>query len=121
VSRKAGRATPASPGSYGKHFLSNEPAQHLKSDVARYRTAYLGFVKELRQTQPDCGEMLAAIQRACLCRSALQGAEGDQEADQARGRATGGLTSILRSAAASCGILQNLFENIGCASLPRGN
>jgi flagellar protein FlbT len=61
VSRKAGRATPASPRSYSKHFLSNESAQHLKSDVARYRTAYLGFVKELRRAQPDCGETLAAI------------------------------------------------------------
>jgi flagellar biosynthesis repressor protein FlbT len=61
VSRKAGRATPASPGSYSKHFLSNESAQHLKSDVARYRTAYLGFVKELRHAQPDSGERLAAI------------------------------------------------------------
>jgi len=61
VSRKAGRATPASPGSYSKHFLGNEPAQNLKSDVARYRTAYLGFVEELRQAQPDCGETLAAI------------------------------------------------------------
>jgi hypothetical protein len=27
----------------------------------RYRTAYLGFVKELRQAQPDSGETLAAI------------------------------------------------------------
>src|ERR1700752_2500227 len=70
--RKAGRATPASPGSYSKHFLSNESAQHLKSDVARYRTAYLGFVKELRQAQPDCGNVIAAI-NARLYRSALQG------------------------------------------------
>jgi hypothetical protein len=61
VSRKAGRATPASRGSYSKHFLSNESAQHLKGDVARYRAAYLGFVKEPRQAQPDCGETLAAI------------------------------------------------------------
>ena len=60
MSRKAGRATPASPGSYSKHFLSNESAQHLKSDVARYRTAYLGFVKELRQAQ-RIRETLAAI------------------------------------------------------------
>ncbi len=61
MSRKAGRATPASPGSYGKHFLSNESAQHLESDVARYRTFYLGFVKELRHAQPDSGETLAAF------------------------------------------------------------
>jgi flagellar protein FlbT len=61
VSRKAGRATPASPDRYGKHFLSNEPTQHLKSDVARYRTTYLVFIKEVRQAQPDCSETLAAI------------------------------------------------------------
>ncbi len=34
---------------------------YLKSDVARYRTAYLGFVKELRQAHPDCGDAIAAI------------------------------------------------------------
>ena len=64
MTRKAGRATPASPGSYGKHFLSNESAQHLRSDVARYRTVYLGFVKELRHAQPDSGETLAAINKS---------------------------------------------------------
>ena len=34
---------------------------YLKSDVARYRTAYLGFVKELRQAQPDSGDAVALI------------------------------------------------------------
>ena len=34
---------------------------YLKSDVARYRTAYLGFLKEVRQTHPDCGDAIAAI------------------------------------------------------------
>jgi len=34
---------------------------YLKSDVARYRTAYLGFIKEVRQAHPDCGDAIAAI------------------------------------------------------------
>ena len=34
---------------------------YLKSDVARYRAAYLGLVKELHQMQPDSGDVIAAI------------------------------------------------------------
>jgi flagellar biosynthesis repressor protein FlbT len=34
---------------------------YLKSDVARYRTAYIGFIKEVRQAHPDCGDAIAAI------------------------------------------------------------
>ena len=34
---------------------------YLKSDVARYRTAYLGFIKEVRQAHPDCGDAIAAV------------------------------------------------------------
>ena len=36
-------------------------SMYLKSDVARYRTAYLGFVKEVRQAHPDCGNAITAI------------------------------------------------------------
>ena len=34
---------------------------YLKSDVARYRAAYLGHLKELRQAHSDCSEAIALI------------------------------------------------------------
>ena len=34
---------------------------YLKNDVPRYRTSYLGFVKELQQTCPGSDEAIAAV------------------------------------------------------------
>jgi flagellar protein FlbT len=34
---------------------------YLKNDVPRYRTSYLGFVKELRDSQPGTGDAINAI------------------------------------------------------------
>jgi flagellar protein FlbT len=34
---------------------------YLKNDVARYRPAYLGFVKEVRQAAPGSSDLIAAV------------------------------------------------------------
>jgi flagellar protein FlbT len=33
---------------------------YLKKDISRYRTRYLGFIKDLREDAPDCREVIDA-------------------------------------------------------------
>jgi len=64
-----------------------------------YREAYLGFIKELRETLPAARDLIDAAEPAGFRRRALQGAEGNQETDQARRRDACGLSGSRASAA----------------------
>ena len=78
---------------------------YLKNDIPRYRTAYQGFLRDLRETNPGDRADDRCRQRTCFQRSALQGAQGNPEADEARRRAAGGLIRLVgfgRADAAAC-------------------
>ena len=64
---------------------------YLKNDIPRYRTAYQGFLRELRDANPGARLTIDAVNSSCFRRRALQGAQGNQEADEARRRTAGGL------------------------------
>ena len=65
---------------------------YLKNDIPRYRTAYQGFLRELREANPGARDHDRCRQRPCCGRRALQGAQGNQEAGEARRRAARSLT-----------------------------
>ena len=74
---------------------------YLKNDIPRYRTSYLGFLKDLREALPGSREQIDAANAHVCERCSLQGAQGNQKADEARRRASGGLTR-LKPALATC-------------------
>ena len=62
---------------------------YLKNDIPKYRASYLGFVKDLGEGDPRLPRPDRHRQPPYCGWLALQGAQGNQEADEERSRADG--------------------------------
>lgn len=59
--REKDTVTPETADTPAKQLYLCVQTMYLKSDVARYRTSYLGLLKDLRQAHPAYGETISAI------------------------------------------------------------
>jgi flagellar protein FlbT len=59
--REKDTVTPGTANTPAKRLYLCVQTMYLKSDVARYRTTYVGLLRELRQVYPGYGEAISTI------------------------------------------------------------
>ena len=92
ILREKDTVTPENANTPVKRLYLCVQTMYLKNDIPRYRMAYQGFLRDLRETSPGDRIAIDTVNSACGCRNALQGAQGNPQVDEARRSAAGGLT-----------------------------